>query len=82
MRTASREEGLSGGEGEGRNLYSEFSTDPCRSLFARAVSMFSPQISDNANVNLFKPGERYVTMTETPIPVEFDGETLETAGVA
>ena len=44
--------------------------------------MFSPKISDNANVNLVKLGERYISMTETPMPVEFDGETLETAGVA
>ena len=39
-------------------------------------------MSDNANVNLTKLGERFISMTETPIPVEFDGETLETAGVA
>ena len=63
-------------------VYSEFATDPCRSLFARVFSMFSPKISDNANVNLVKLGERYISMTETPIPVEFDGDTLETVGVA
>jgi beta,beta-carotene 9',10'-dioxygenase len=62
--------------------YSEFATDPCRSLFARAMSIFSPKLSDNANVNLVKLGERYISMTETPIPVEFDGGTLETVGVA
>ena len=61
-------------------VYSEFATDPCRSLFARVFSMFSPKISDNANVNLVKLGERYISMTETPIPVEFDGDTLETVG--
>ena len=67
---------------KGEIVYSEFATDPCRSLFARVFSMFSPKISDNANVNLVKLGERYISMTETPIPVEFDGETLETVGVA
>jgi carotenoid cleavage dioxygenase-like enzyme len=67
---------------KGEIVYSEFATDPCRSLFARVFSMFSPKISDNANVSLVKLGERYISMTETPIPVEFDGETLETAGVA
>ncbi len=67
---------------KGEIVYSEFATDPCRSLFARIFSMFSPKISDNANVNLVKLGERYISMTETPIPVEFDGDTLETAGVA
>jgi beta,beta-carotene 9',10'-dioxygenase len=69
-------------EEKGEIVYSEFATDPCRSLFARAVSMFSPKLTDNANVNLVKLGERYITMTETPIPVEFDGDTLETVGVA
>jgi beta,beta-carotene 9',10'-dioxygenase len=69
-------------EEEGEIVYSEFATDPCRSLFSRVFSMFSPKISDNANVNLVKLGERYISMTETPIPVEFDGDTLETVGVA
>jgi beta,beta-carotene 9',10'-dioxygenase len=66
----------------GRIGYSEFATDPCRSLFARVTAMFSPKLSDNANVNLVKLGERFISMTETPIPVEFDGRTLQTAGVA
>jgi beta,beta-carotene 9',10'-dioxygenase len=62
--------------------YSEFATDPCRTLFGRVMAMFSPSLSDNGNVNLVKLGERWLAMTETPIPVEFDGETLATAGVA
>ncbi len=62
--------------------YSEFATDPCRSLYQRVMSMFSPKISDNANVNLTKLGERFIAMTETPIPVEFDSDTLAAAGVA
>ena len=44
--------------------------------------MFSPKLTDNANVNLVQLGERFISMTETPIPVQFDAETLETAGVA
>ena len=66
----------------GEITYSEFATDPCRSLFARVTAMFSPKLSDNANVNLMQLGERFVSMTETPIPVQFDAETLEYAGVA
>jgi beta,beta-carotene 9',10'-dioxygenase len=69
-------------EEKGRISYSEFATDPCRSLFRRVAAMFSPKLSDNANVNLTKLGERFIAMTETPIPVEFDGQTLETVGVA
>jgi carotenoid cleavage dioxygenase-like enzyme len=66
---------------QGKIAYSEFATDPCRSLFQRASAMFSPKLTDNANVNLTKLGERFISMTETPIPVEFDAETLATAGV-
>ncbi len=66
----------------GRISYSEFATDPCRSLFQRVTAMFSPAISDNANVNLVKLGEQFVAMTETPLPVQFDAQTLETVGLA
>jgi carotenoid cleavage dioxygenase-like enzyme len=66
---------------KGELTYSEFATDPCRSLYQRAMSMFSPRITDNANVNLTKLGERFIAMTETPIPVEFDPDTLAAAGV-
>ncbi len=66
---------------EGKIAYSEFATDPCRSLFARVGAMFSPKLTDNANVNLTKLGERFISMTETPIPVEFDAGTLAAAGV-
>jgi beta,beta-carotene 9',10'-dioxygenase len=66
----------------GEITYSEFATDPCRSLFQRAFSIFSPKLTDNGNVNLTKLGERVIAMTETPIPVEFDAETLATVGVA
>jgi carotenoid cleavage dioxygenase-like enzyme len=67
---------------EKRISYSEFATDPCRSLFQRVSAMFSPQLSDNANVNLVKLGEEFIAMTETPIPVQFDPDTLAAAGVA
>jgi carotenoid cleavage dioxygenase-like enzyme len=57
-----------------------FATDPCRSIFKRVQSMFSPDVTDNANVNLARIGERYIAMTETPMPIEFDAETLATVG--
>ena len=31
-------------------------------------------------MNLARIGERYIAMTETPMPVEFDAETLDTIG--
>jgi beta,beta-carotene 9',10'-dioxygenase len=69
-------------EETGEISYHEFATDPCRNLFQKVFSVFSPKLSDNANVNLTQLGERFITMTETPIPVEFDGATLDTVGVA
>jgi beta,beta-carotene 9',10'-dioxygenase len=57
-----------------------FATDPCRSIFKRVQQIFSPDATDNPNVNLARIGERYIAMTETPLPVEFDPETLDTIG--
>ncbi len=64
-------------------VYGEFATDPCRSLFKRVQTLFSPEstLPDNANVNVARLGERFVAMTETPLPVQFDPHTLQTAGV-
>lgn len=71
-------------EREGKIAYSEFATDPCRSIFRRAATLFRPEsgLTDNCNVNLTRLGDEYVAMTETPLPVAFDPETLETLGVA
>jgi len=68
---------------QGRIVYGEFATDPCRSLFKRVQTLFSPgnALPDNANVNVTRLGERFIAMTETPLPVQFDPETLQTAGV-
>ncbi|HTA04897.1 MAG TPA: carotenoid oxygenase family protein [Solirubrobacteraceae bacterium] len=68
---------------KGRLVYGEFATDPCRSLFKRVQTLFAPHktLPDNANINVTKLGERFVAMTETPMPVQFDPHTLQTAGV-
>jgi len=68
---------------QGRMVYGEFATDPCRSLFKRVQTLFAPgkTLPDNANINVTRLGERFVSMTETPMPVQFDPQTLETAGV-
>jgi beta,beta-carotene 9',10'-dioxygenase len=65
-------------EGEWRR--GGFATDPCRSIFKRVQQIFSPDPTDNPNVNLARIGERYIAMTETPLPIEFDPETLDTIG--
>lgn len=62
--------------------YSEFATDPCRSLFQRVATVFSPpRFGDNANVNVVRLGDELLAMTETPLPVAFDPVTLATVGV-
>jgi beta,beta-carotene 9',10'-dioxygenase len=67
---------------EGRIVYGEFATDPCRSLFKRVQTLFSKSaLPDNANVNVTRLGERFIAMTETPLPVQFDPGTLRAAGV-
>jgi carotenoid cleavage dioxygenase-like enzyme len=68
-------------EETGRMTYPEFATDPCRSIFQRVQSLFSPEWGDNANINMVKLGERCLALTETPIAVEFDPDTLAAAGV-
>ena len=55
-----------------------FATDPCRSLFQRVQSVFSQDTTDNTNVNLSRLGDEHIAMTETPIAVSFDPETLAT----
>jgi carotenoid cleavage dioxygenase-like enzyme len=69
------------GAREGRFDRLGFAEDPCRSLFKRVSALFSPDFTDNTNVNLVRLGERYLAMTELPLPVEFDPETLETLGL-
>jgi beta,beta-carotene 9',10'-dioxygenase len=71
---------------QGRIVYGEFATDPCRSLFKRVQTLFSQKalsdaLPDNANINVTKLGERFIAMTETPLPVQFDARTLKAADV-
>jgi carotenoid cleavage dioxygenase-like enzyme len=61
--------------------YREFATDPCRSIFSRVSSMFFSHASDNTNVNVARIAGKFIAMTETPLPVEYDLDTLETIGV-
>jgi beta,beta-carotene 9',10'-dioxygenase len=65
---------------EGEWRHGGFATDPCRSIFKRVQAIFSPDFTDNPNVNLARIGERYIAMTETPMPIEFDAGTLDTVG--
>jgi beta,beta-carotene 9',10'-dioxygenase len=63
-----------------RIVYSEFATDPCRSLFGRAMAVFSPTTTDDAKVSLANLVGHYTALAETPIQVEFNPQTLDTVG--
>ncbi len=63
--------------------FKTFATDPCRVVFKGAATELAPPlpIGDNANVNITRLGERFVALTEVPLPIEFDPQTLETLGI-
>lgn len=65
----------------GKISFGEFATDPCRSLFQRVMSLFSKTSSANTNVNISKIGSAFVALTEVPLPIEFNPQTLETIGI-
>jgi carotenoid cleavage dioxygenase-like enzyme len=67
---------------QGRITRSGFATDPCRSIFARFFNLFSPDPGpENGNVNLTQVADAYIAMTETPLPIQFDPQTLQTVGL-
>jgi len=68
-------------EETGRISYSEFATDPSRSIFGRVTSLFFPKISDSAKVSVAKIAGRFMALTEAPIQVVFDPQTLASVGV-
>jgi hypothetical protein len=69
-------------DADGKMEYSEFATDPCRSLFKRFTQAFTgPMFGANANVTIGPIAEQFVAETEYPMLVAFDLETLDTIGV-
>jgi len=70
------------GARKGRVSYAPFASDPCRSLFKRmATTLLQQPANDNCNINLTRLGDRYMAMTETPLPLQFDPDTLATLGL-
>jgi beta,beta-carotene 9',10'-dioxygenase len=63
--------------------YLGFAQDPCRSRFKSFFTWFFPKghALQNANINVAKIADAYVALTEVPLPVQFDLETLKTLGV-
>lgn len=65
----------------GKLRHPQFATDPCRSFFKKVASLFVSELGCNPNVNVVKIGQRWLALTETPLAIEFDGQTLETLGL-
>lgn len=66
---------------KGKISRSEFATDPCRTRFERVAAFFSPKTTDNCNVSINKLADEVIAFTESPLPIRFDPDTLETLGV-
>lgn len=67
---------------DGKIGFSEFASDPCRTRFQRVQSIFRPTLTDNTNVNVHRFGDQFIAMSELPMAIEIDPNTLETLGVA
>ena len=61
----------------GRMDGDQFGTEG-RGLLGALRDLVLPRPTDNANVNVLRMGDRFVAVTETPVGVAFDPETLET----
>lgn len=67
---------------KGQIAYREFATDPCRALYGTVSTDFEPAPpTDNGSVLVGRLQDRFLAMTETPMPLIFDPKTLETNGV-
>lgn len=77
LRSQARERALA----QGRIAYREFGTDPCWSLFQRVIAIFRNERTDNCGVSVNTLAGEVLAFTETPLPMRFDPQTLETLGV-
>ena len=66
---------------EGRIMFSEFATDPCRAIYNGTSAFYVQAPIPNANVHIEALGRAFVAHTEIPLPVRFDPVTLRTLGV-
>jgi beta,beta-carotene 9',10'-dioxygenase len=64
----------------GKIAYSEYATDPCRSLFHRVTAVFDQKITDSAKVNISKITDHYLALSETSHQIEVDPHSLKSLG--
>ena len=65
---------------EGEIATPGFACDPCRSVFRKIASAFVVDATDNPNISLVKQGDRFLALTELPIPMVIDGASLRSVG--
>jgi beta,beta-carotene 9',10'-dioxygenase len=67
----------------GKITYSDFATDPCRSLFQKVQVVFEnpPKITDSAKVNVDQIGDKAFALGEPLMQIQFDPHTLDSLGV-
>jgi len=67
----------------GKITYSDFATDPCRTLFGKVQTVFEkdPKITDSAKVNVGRIGDKTFALGEPLMQIQFDPETLKSLGV-
>lgn len=58
--------------------FCEFATPKPRPLLKRAALMLKPDYSDNCSFGVARLGDETIAVTETPVSIVFDPETLET----
>ncbi len=63
-------------QSSGRIGYPGFACDPCRSLFRKVMSAFFVDATENPNISIIKQAHQYLALTELPVSMEFDPETL------
>lgn len=63
----------------GKVSIKEFATDPCRDLFQKVMSfMKAPALTDNGNICIIRYDDLWLATSETPLPIIFDTDSLET----
>lgn len=66
---------------QGRIVYGEFGSVPDVGILGRIAGLIrGPEASNNANVSVISRSDGVFALTETPTPMQFDPDTLETIG--
>ena len=68
-------------EKTGKLRYKEWATDPCKTVFETVKSYLkAPDLTDNGNISIISYGDELMATSETPLPIVFDKNTLESLG--